>query len=385
MCRSLRPPIYMQLNDVSCPSAPRPTGEASYSRPAESEGIHARFVSVRSTEKRISIAHIVPSLVIGGVEVAIAKSFNALREQLDYGVYYVKTPGPLQLEQKSVWKLLFDLVMRRQKIHVVVTSLWAAHPFGFLAKCMGAKWVVFFHSSGISHRLERFVFSIAWQRSDMRLVDSIECGTSMANLFGYRQWHVINYLFPIASKQKSWGNRNIDVIFVGRAASVKRLDLVVALVNAYATLQYGFHAIFAISGSPPECVNNLAKLYPASVDILINVSNTEVQELLANSRFYVLLSDYEGFSMATAEAVLAGAVPVVRPVGEVVRYVTADSGIRVTDISEAGLISVASEMSALMTQADKAEQMTLKGREKLLQLYEPYVDSFVQRMHEAAS
>lgn len=335
--------------------------------------------------QHLSIAHIVPSLVTGGVEVAIAKSFNALRKQLDYRVYYVKTPGPLQLKQKPAWKLLFDLIVRRRKVHVVVTSLWAAHPFGYLARCMGAKWVVFFHSSGISHRLERFVFSVAWQRADMRLVDSIECGTSMSSLFGYRQWHAINYLFPSASQPETWKNRNIDIVFVGRPVPVKRLDLVVALVKAYAALQHDFRAVFAISGPPPECVNNLAKLYPASVDILVDVPNTEVQGLLASSRFYVLLSDYEGFSMATAEAVLAGAVPVVRPVGEISRYVTADSGIRVTDISDAGLILVASEMSVMMTQTDKADQMIITGREKLLQLYEPYVDSFVQRMQEVAS
>lgn len=375
----------MHLNDMSDPDVLKLPEEVSCSLPAESECLHTGFASVCSKEKRISIAHIVPSLVIGGVEVAIAKSFNALNKSFDYRVYYVKAPGSLQLEQKPAWKLLFDLVLRRQKVDVVVTSLWTAHLFGFLAKYMRVRWVVFFHSSGISHRLERFVFSMAWQQSDMRLVDSIECGTAMSNLFGYRQWHAINYLFPIESKQELWRNRKIDVIFVGRVAPVKRLDLVVALVKAYASLQHDFRAVFAISTTVPECVNNLEKLYPASVDILVDVSNMDVQGLLANSRFYVLLSDYEGFSMATAEAVLAGAVPVVRPVGEVGRYVTADSGIRVMDTSEAGLISVASKMSVLMTQTDKADQMALKGREELLQLYEPYVDSFVQRMHEVAS
>lgn len=340
--------------------------------------------AISNKEGRISVAHIAPSFVIGGVEVAIAKSFNALREQLDYRVYYVKVPGTLQLEQKSAWKLLLDLMIRRRKVHVVVTSLWAAHPFGFLAKCMGAKWVTFFHSTGSSHKLERLVFSIAWQRSDMRLVDSIECGASMSTLFGNKRWHAINYLFPVIHKLEDWGKRKIDVIFVGRVAPVKRLDLVADLIKAYAAQQQDFRAVIAISGQAPECVNNLAKQYPVSVEVVEDLPNSKVHELLVNARYFVLLSDYEGFSMATAEAVLSGAIPVVRPAGEVGRYVTANSGIRVMDISEDGLLSVAEKMSKMLAQPDKAEQMSLLGRKNLLQLYEPYVDSFVHRMHEAA-
>lgn len=333
---------------------------------------------------RLSVAHVVPSLVIGGVEMGVVKSIGKLRQQIEYNVYYVKTPGPLRFEQRPAWKLLLDMALRRKRVDVVVSSLWASHLVGMVAQRLGAKWAAFFHSSGICHGVEKAVFAMAWKSADMRLADSADCGRAMSKLFGEKSWHTINYLFPSDHEALPWAQRTTDIVFVGRIAEVKRLDLVVALVEAFARRQRHFSAVFAISGIPSQELLDLGNRYPGKVRIDREVPNAEVQALLINSRFFVSLSDVEGFSMATAEAVLAGALPVVRPVGEIGNYVSADSGIIVGDTSAAGLQQVAQRMENVAAQPETAQQMTVRGRRKMLELYHPYVDGFLQRVTELA-
>lgn len=334
---------------------------------------------------RLRVAHVVPSLVIGGVEMAIEKSIGKLRQQIGYHVYYVKTPGPLQLGQRSAWKLLLNMALGREKVDVVISSLWASHLVGIMAKFLGAKWGAFFHSSGICHRLEQAVFSMAWKRADIRLVDSADCGRAMSKLFGERPRHTINYLFPLEQDTPPWAERSIDMVFVGRVAEVKRLDLVASLVAAFAQQQRHFSAVFAISGVPSAQLLALEERYPGSVQTLREVPNSDVQALLAKSRFFISLSDIEGFSMATAEAVLAGTLPVVRPVGEIGRYVSSNSGIIVSDVTPAALERVAQEMGALKLRPDIAENMISIGKKTMLALYEPYVDGFIQQVKELAA
>ena len=52
------------------------------------------------------------------------------------------------------------------------------------------------------------------------------------------------------------------------------------------------------------------------LEIKYNIRNSEVLNYLKRSKFYIQLSEYEGMSMTTIEAIQNSALPIIRPVGE---------------------------------------------------------------------
>ena len=58
------------------------------------------------SETRPSIAHVLPGMNFGGVEVAIFKSYQSLNQEFDYNVYFVRERGELDVGQCSVVTLL---------------------------------------------------------------------------------------------------------------------------------------------------------------------------------------------------------------------------------------------------------------------------------------
>ena len=122
--------------------------------------------------KKIRVAHIVPSLDIGGVEIGILKSRIALQDKLDYRVFFVKKEGSLTVTQLSVFRLLFEILKGSWKPDVVITSLWWSHPFGWLLRSRNRTWIAFFHSAAYAHSIDRIIQKWAWRNADKCIVDS---------------------------------------------------------------------------------------------------------------------------------------------------------------------------------------------------------------------
>ena len=59
---------------------------------------------------KLSIAHILPGMYFGGVEVAILKSLEELKENFDYNIYYVRGKGGLNANQKYFLKLVNHII-----------------------------------------------------------------------------------------------------------------------------------------------------------------------------------------------------------------------------------------------------------------------------------
>ena len=78
---------------------------------------------------------------------------------------------------------------------------------------------------------------------------------------------------------------------------------------------------FPISGEVPAEFASLDLGPGWAISIRQSLDGDSVRELLADSRFFVLTSDFEGMSMVTIEAIFAGCVPVVRLVGELKNYI----------------------------------------------------------------
>ena len=126
------------------------------------------------------VFYFVPSLNIGGVEIAIEKSLPDLRRKLDISIYYVKRRGSLNVGQVACWRALKNLFVARPD--VVITSLWWAHPFGLLFKLVGIRWVCFIHNAGFDHNVERLICAAAIRLADKVAADSDQAAAHVCSI-----------------------------------------------------------------------------------------------------------------------------------------------------------------------------------------------------------
>ncbi len=266
------------------------------------------------------VAHIVPAMLIGGVEVAIARSHGHLNESIDYRIYYVRKRGSLDCGQRHVSSLVWTCFTGSWRPDVLVTSLWWSHPFGALLKRFGATWIAFFHNCGFTGRVQRAILQSAWRSADGRLVDSEATG-AFFRAISDNDYRIVPYIFPHQEEGGDWLSRRYDFVWVGRRVAAKRADLVAAFMRHVADEKPEGSLCLIASGDVPAEFASFDLGPGWAISIRQSLDAGSVRELLADSRFFVLTSDFEGMSMVTIEAIFAGCVPVVRLVGELKNYI----------------------------------------------------------------
>ncbi len=265
------------------------------------------------------VFHFVPSLDIGGVEIAIKKSLADLRQKLDISIFYVRRPGSLDVGQAPWWCALKNIFF--DKPDIVITSLWWAHSFGFLFKLAGVRWICFIHNSRFANTIDRFVCTVSIRFADKVAADSDQAIAFVRSIKKTANVHLIPYIFPLSQCVMKVERIKNTFIYVGRNAKEKRMDLV---VNFFKHLLDKFPAVtcrFVIAGDVPLAALNLMKAFGRRVAIESNLSNSEVFNRLFASEYFVVLSDLEGFCMTAYEAVQAGCFIIYRDVGEIKNYV----------------------------------------------------------------
>ncbi len=117
-------------------------------------------------------------------------------------------------------------------------------------------------------------------------------------------------------QQLPQNDREIHLIFVGRLSPIKQVHQFIEIVDAIKRIMPNVRA--AIVGDGPSMVD--MKVYAGQLDLADNIEflgkRQDVPALLARSKVFVLTSKSEGLSIAMAEAMAAGTVPVVADVGE---------------------------------------------------------------------
>jgi len=282
------------------------------------------------------IAHIVPGMAVGGVEIGIERSCAALRDQFDYRVFYVRRKGSLDCDQASVVRLFWMLCTGKWRPDVVITSLWWAHLAGFIFKLLNIKWVAFFHSSRFPHGVARLFCKTAWKEAHYRLVDSGATDNAMQK-FGKQKSSVVPYVFLDEFPKNKWKERPVDFIWAGRVSQVKRLDILQDFLVLLEAVLPTARIMLILAGEVPTSLKQFLLNTKLDISVKNNLANFQVRACLAQTKFYLLFSDYEGMSMATVEAVQAGCIAVVRPVGEIPTYLNADSCVWVNDIEKENL------------------------------------------------
>lgn len=283
---------------------------------------------------RPSIAHVVPGMYFGGVEVGILKSYQALNQEFDYDVYFVRKKGELDVGQSSSAKLLKRVLIERKRPDLIITSLWWGHLNGIFLSLLGVKWACFIHSTGHSSVFDFIITRLALIMCSNHIFDS---ATSRKYFSSYKSRHafVVPYVF---NDENSTGKFNKEPEFtfswIGRNSKEKRLDLLVSFIRSLQAKRITFNCYICIAGDRDVLIDELAMESRGSVVVQYNVAPEHIRAVNMNSEMTMCFSDYEGFSVTTAEAAMRGNLICARRVGELSNYLCEKSTIWLDDLSQ---------------------------------------------------
>lgn len=111
-------------------------------------------------------------------------------------------------------------------------------------------------------------------------------------------------------------DRDIHLVFVGRLAPIKQVDQFIAIVKSVSCVIPSVKAAVVGDGPLMDDMKAEVECLGLSGNIQFHGKTKEVESILSRSKVFVLTSESEGLSIAMAEAMASGVVPVVADVGE---------------------------------------------------------------------
>ena len=111
-------------------------------------------------------------------------------------------------------------------------------------------------------------------------------------------------------------DRQIDLIFVGRLNPIKQVDQFIRIVQEVSRVIPSVKAVIVGDGPLMPDIQIRTEKLGLAENIEFLGKREDVERILARSKVFVLTSKSEGLSIAMAEAMMAGTVPVVANVGE---------------------------------------------------------------------
>lgn len=328
----------------------------------------------------IRVAHILPALGYGGVEVGIKKSHKFLNSQIDYRIFTCRNSNTLEIPSSNVFVLCRDIFRSKWRPEVIVTSLWYAHVFGYiLSQICNVVWVPFFHNTSYAHRADKFFLKLAWKLCVKSMADSVATKEFMERDGCIRPCSIVPYVFSSAPAITN-NFRDIDLIWVGRDVPEKRLDFFASLSKLLLTLDDKIRIVAVIASKSFNTARPIELDVP-NLEVLHNISNECVNDLLQRSKTFILTSEYEGMSMTTVEAIQNGCVPITTKVGEIPNYTTSESALYFDLKSEKTLGELPYQINSLLKNSSLLSNMQFRGS-ALLDNYPNYVTCFLQAIYK---
>lgn len=105
--------------------------------------------------------------------------------------------------------------------------------------------------------------------------------------------------------------RKYDLIFSGRFAEQKRVELIVEFVSQIKSVIKDFKVLFIGSGSEIDLIQRMIALEDLQKTIKIIPPKKNTIPFFANSKCIILTSEFEGHPMVLTEAMQVGTVPIV--------------------------------------------------------------------------
>ena len=285
-------------------------------------------------ETRLSIAHVLPGMNFGGVEVAILKSYQSLNQEFDYKVYFVRDRGELDVGQCSAVTLFKTILNSDKRPDLILTSLWWGHLVGMVLSLFGVRWACFIHSTGYSSILDKMITKLSLTLCENHIFDS-DTSKNYFSSYKNRQSFVVPYVFfDIERNNELNKDPAFTFSWIGRNSEEKRLDLLVKFITSLQEKLISFRCHICIAGERDAALDRLALDYKKSIVVQYNVPPENIDAVNFNSKMALCLSDYEGFSVTTAEATLRGNFICARKVGELSHYLSDKSTIWLNDLSQ---------------------------------------------------
>ena len=119
-----------------------------------------------------------------------------------------------------------------------------------------------------------------------------------------------------AGEWRDFASRTIDIVFVARLTEYKRPDRFIAALAEVAKAHPEVRAAMIGDGPDAPALKAQAQALGIASNLEFLGKRSDVDQLLARSRVFLLTSRWEGLSIAMLEAMAAGAVPVVADVGD---------------------------------------------------------------------
>jgi glycosyltransferase involved in cell wall biosynthesis len=326
-----------------------------------------------------NVIHVVPAMKIGGVEVGIFKSYNIINRYFKYEIINIRRISFLDIPSIGMSGLILKLFNNKTVPDVVVTSLWPSHMIGFtIGKLFGLKWIAFIHSANVYGPFKELFIKMAIKYSDYVLCDSESTKFSKCRN-RKNDVSVCPYVFPRQHPVSNIISRQYDFIFVGRLSKVKRLDLVLKFIEEYNAVNSDSLSLFIIAGDKDEIETYRSQIHERNCGITVmnNVDPMDVGRYYNMSKFYILFSDAEGFSMSTVEAMQYGCIPVVRQVGELKNYLNDDFAIILKDDSIDSVCELVPRVKDLYNNDNLLSRYSEKSINAAGDLGS-YVDSFIE-------
>ena len=280
------------------------------------------------------IAHVLPGMNFGGVEVAVLKSYQQLNQEFDYRVYFVRERGDLDVGQSPVSTLFKAFLKPEKRPDLLLTSLWWGHLVGLVLSVFGVKWACFIHSTGYASIFDKVITKLSLVLCENHIFDS----NSSRNYFssnGRRNTFVVPYVFhDFEKKPKLKEDATFTFSWVGRNSKEKRLDLLVRFIASLQERSIKFRCHICIAGKRNFALDRLALDHSEAIIVQYNASPDKIESLNYDSKMALCFSDYEGFSVSIAEATLRGNFVCARRVGELSSYLCEESTIWLRDLSQ---------------------------------------------------
>lgn len=221
-------------------------------------------------------------------------------------------------------------MIRRHQPDVLVTSLWRSMALGYLARALGWRgtWAVWVHNSRFTNPLDRLVHRWTLPRADLILCDSIAAREELVNpMLSDLDADTPTTLvrpdapaLPQGPHEVPSAEAPLRLVSWGRIAPQKRLERALDLVAELDARRPG-GARLTLVGPDGGALASLREQIDArglgeQVEILGPKDRSGLAEIVAASDVFVLTSGFEGFGMSAHEALAAGFVSILSPVGD---------------------------------------------------------------------
>jgi len=320
------------------------------------------------------IVHLIPYDAIGGVEIAAKSVPTGNAETLQFERQYLvrmsdtipevgEHHGPVGTANspRAYWHAFWRL--HRHPPDLLVASLWRSALVLICLKVLRPRGqaVLFLHLAHDVHLVDKMVNKIAMQLSDAIWADSSVTLKRRVPLRLQSKGCVISFLLKPCILPES-RDPAPHFIFWGRLNAQKGLERSLKL---FATISKRRHdarfTIIGPDGGMEDDLQSLVSELGLGEQVMFKgpMQQDEIVCEAARASFYLQTSRDEGMAMSVVEAMQAGLVPVVTPVGEIARYCQdGQSAILVYDD-----VSAANAVSALLSEPERYKRISRAAAE----------------------